>query len=162
MKDPDDKVRGYAISSRSCSVAFDILDGLDKVDVPSALRLAVEGSVAANLGLSVQACSRVSGGTQNRLFQLRTGEGPLLLLKLYAVDRWPRLETEYATLSALNTCQLARVPQALMRDAELSYADSFEPGASRSASQLTRANVETVAHSWPSSIAFAPTILPLP
>jgi len=108
--------------------------------------VAIERHVAADLGLSVEAWSRVSGGTQNRLFQLRTREGPPLLVKLYAVDRWPRLETEYTVLSALNRRRMARVPQALCRGDELSYAVySFEPGATPSASELTETNVETVA-----------------
>jgi Ser/Thr protein kinase RdoA (MazF antagonist) len=113
---------------------------------PSDVRGAIERRVAASLGLTVRAWSRVSGGTQNRLFQLRTHEGPLLLAKLYAVDRWPRLETEYATLHALNERDLAGVPRALLRDDDRSYAVySFEPGEIRSASQLTRANVEAIA-----------------
>jgi Ser/Thr protein kinase RdoA (MazF antagonist) len=98
----------------------------------------------ADLGRSVQAWSRVSGGSQNRLFQLQTDNGPPLLLKVYAVNHWPRLETEYATLAAVKTCYLACVPQALLRADEWSYAVySFETGALLSARELTRA--ETIA-----------------
>ena len=75
------------------------------------------------------AWSRMVGGTQNRLFRLDSLEGPPLLAKLYVVDRWPRLESEFATLRALNAQHLARVPRALLRDDGLSYAIySFEPG----------------------------------
>src|SRR5262245_25602208 len=64
----------------------------------------------------------------------------------YAADRWPRLETEYVTVSALNAGQLAAVPNALLRDDDLSYAVySFEPGTPPSATELTQVNVEAIA-----------------
>src|SRR5438105_5066346 len=96
------------------------------------LRAAVERRVETELGLEVQSWARVTGGAQNRLFALNTREGTQLLLKLYAIDRWPRLATEFSTLEALNTHGLERVPRALLRDDEKSYAlYSFEPGTPR-------------------------------
>src|ERR1700716_2361097 len=110
------------------------------------LKDAVEGRVQTELGLEVRSWTRVTGGAQNRLFQLGTRDGTQLLLKLYAIDRWPRLATEFATLRALNTCGLGRVPRALLRDDEKSYAVySFEPGAPRRAADLSTSDVEEVA-----------------
>src|SRR3979411_2736188 len=93
------------------------------------LKAAVERRVQTELGLEVRSWTRVTGGAQNRLFQLNTRDGTQLLLKLYAIALWPRLATEFSTLEALNTHGLARVPRALLRADEKSYAVySFEPG----------------------------------
>ena len=110
------------------------------------LRHQVERRVAEELGHTVRCWSRVVGGAQNQLFRLDALDGPPLLVKLYATDRWPRLATEYATLKALNQQKLRRVPRALLRDDEYSYAVySFEAGAVRTAAQLTRQDVEQIA-----------------
>src|SRR5437588_4559366 len=116
------------------------------LDVSPQVRADVDRRVAQELGVSVLEWSRMVGGAQNRLFRLDTLDGPPLLAKLYVVDRWPRLESEFATLRALNAQHLARVPQALLRDDGLSYAVySFEPGEMRPAVELTRHNVEAIA-----------------
>jgi hypothetical protein len=84
------------------------------------LKADVERRVRSEIGLEVESWTRVSGGAQNRLFQLSTREGTQLLLKQYAIDRWPRLPTEFLTLRALNSQGLERVPRALLRDDERS------------------------------------------
>jgi hypothetical protein len=84
------------------------------------LKADVERRVRSEIGLEVESWTRVSGGAQNRLFQLSTREGTQLLLKQYAIDRWPRLPTEFSTLRALNSQGLERVPRALLRDDERS------------------------------------------
>jgi hypothetical protein len=86
------------------------------LDVSPPVRTDVEKRVARELGVCVQAWSSIPGGANNRLFRLETLDGPPLLAKLYVVDRWPRLETEFALLRALNAQHVARVPQALLRD----------------------------------------------
>lgn len=117
-----------------------------RLEIDSTVRADIERRVAEALGLRVYAWERVLGGTQNRLFRLDTGDGPPLLAKLYVVDRWPRLESEFATLRLLNAQQLARVPRALLRDDALSYAVySFEPGVMRPAAELSRRDVEAIA-----------------
>jgi Phosphotransferase enzyme family len=131
-------------------------------DVPPAVRAAVERRVADELGHTVRAWARLAGGTQNRLYRLDTGAGPPLLAKLYAVDRWPRLESEYAALRALNRQQLARVPRALLRDDRRSYAVySFEPGAMRPAPGLSRRDVEQIAAFAADLHRFGPQHLPI-
>ncbi len=110
------------------------------------LKADVERRVRTDLGLEVESWTRVSGGAQNRLFQLSTREGSQLLLKQYAIDRWPRLTTEFSTLHALNSHGLERVPRALLRDDERSYAVySFEPGSPRPASEHSTNDVEEIA-----------------
>jgi aminoglycoside phosphotransferase (APT) family kinase protein len=110
------------------------------------LKADVERRVRIEIGLQVESWTRVSGGAQNRLFHLSTREGTLLLLKQYAIDRWPRLTTEFSTLRALNSQGLERVPRALLRDDERSYAVySFEPGSPRPASELSTNDVEEIA-----------------
>jgi hypothetical protein len=111
-------------------------DSAPLLDVSPQVRADVDRRVAQELGVSVLAWSRMVGGAQNRLFRLDTLDGPPLLAKLYVVDRWPRLESEFATLRALNAQHLARVPRALLRDDGLSYAVySFEPGEMRPAAK---------------------------
>src|SRR5712691_12726183 len=110
------------------------------------LKADLERRVRAEFGLEVQSWTRLSGGAQNRLFELQTHQGMKLLAKQYAVDRWPRLATEFATLRALNTHGLERVPRALLRDDEKSYAVySFEPGTPRPAADLSPSDVDQVA-----------------
>jgi Ser/Thr protein kinase RdoA (MazF antagonist) len=127
---------------------------------PPEVRADVERRVAAELGATVRAWSRLSGGAQNRLFRLDTSAGRPLVAKLYAVDRWPRLESEYATLRLLNAQHMARVPQALVRNDALSYAVySFEPGDVRPAAQLTRQDVEAIAAFTADLLRFGPNEL---
>lgn len=116
------------------------------LDVPRQTRADVDRRVAQELGVRVLAWSRMVGGTQNRLFRLDTLDGPPLLAKLYAADRWPRLKSEFAALRALNAQHLGRVPRALLREDGMSYAVfSFEPGETRPAAELTRRDVEAIA-----------------
>jgi aminoglycoside phosphotransferase (APT) family kinase protein len=113
---------------------------------PHDVKLELERQIGAELGLNVQSWTRLSGGTQNRLFKLETHSDTPLLAKLYVVDRWPRLATEFSTLRALNTHGLARVPRALLRDEARSYAVySFEPGSIRAATALSSRDVEQIA-----------------
>jgi aminoglycoside phosphotransferase (APT) family kinase protein len=106
----------------------------------------IERRVARDLGYTVRAWSRLTGGRQNRLYRLEIVDGPPLLAKHYVVDRWPRLESEFATLRALNQHRFARVPRALLRDDQQSYAVySFEPGEVRPAAQLIRDDAEQIA-----------------
>jgi aminoglycoside phosphotransferase (APT) family kinase protein len=132
-------------------------DSAPLLDVSPQVRADVDRRVAQELGVSVLAWSRMVGGAQNRLFRLDTLDGPPLLAKLYVVDRWPRLESEYATLRALNAQHLARVPWALLRDDGMSYAVySFEPGEMRPAAKLTRRDVEAIAAFTADLLRFGP------
>src|SRR6266852_1491804 len=92
-------------------------------DAPSPdLKHELETLVRAELGLEVQSWARLSGGAQNRLFALATP----------AIDRWPRLATEFSTIHALNSYGLQRVPQSLPRDDARSFA-VFPPSLAMSA-----------------------------
>jgi Ser/Thr protein kinase RdoA (MazF antagonist) len=131
------------------------------LDVSPHLRADVERRVAHELGRTVLEWSRVVGGAQNRLFRLDTLAGPPLLAKLYVVDRWPRLASEFAMLRALNAQHLARVPRPLLRDDGLSYAVySFEPGRMRPAAELTRRDIQAIAAFTADLLRFGPHDLP--
>ena len=132
-------------------------DSTPRRDVTPQVRVDIDRRLAQELGVRVLSWSRVDGGTQNRLFRLDTLNGPPLLAKLYVVDRWPRLETEFATLRALNAQDLARVPQALLRDDGMSYAVySFEPGQTRRAADLTPCDIEAIAAFTAQLLRFGP------
>jgi Ser/Thr protein kinase RdoA (MazF antagonist) len=127
------------------------------LDVSPQVRADIDRRVAQELGVCVLAWSRVDGGTQNRLFRLDALDGPPLLAKLYVVDRWPRLESEFATLRALNALGLSRVPHALLRDDGMSCAVySFEAGETRPAAELTRQDIKTIAAFTTQLLRFAP------
>ena len=92
-------------------------DSAPLLDVSPQVRADVDRRVAQELGVSVLGWSRMVGGAQNRLFRLDTLDGPPLLAKLYVVDRWPRLESEYATLADWSTSLSIAAPPRIRRDA---------------------------------------------
>lgn len=127
------------------------------LDVSPQVRADIDWRVAQELGASVLASSRVHGGTQNRLFRLDTLDGPPLLAKLYVVDRWPRLKSEFSTLRALNALGLPHVPHALLRNDRMSYAVySFEAGNTRPAAELTRQDIKAIAAFTAQLLRFGP------
>ena len=73
----------------------------------------VEARVRAELGLRVVGWTELGTGTNNRLFRLDVADGPPLLAKVYARDRWDRLGTEFPALALLAARGVAGVPRAV-------------------------------------------------
>jgi Ser/Thr protein kinase RdoA (MazF antagonist) len=101
----------------------------------------VERRVRAELGWRVAGWTELGTGTNNRLFRIDLADGPPLLAKFYARDRWDRLGTEFPALVLLAGRGVAGVPRPYVRSDEHRYGVySFEPGARRTAAELTEAD----------------------
>jgi Ser/Thr protein kinase RdoA (MazF antagonist) len=102
------------------------------------LRAEVERRIGAELGWRVIGWTELGTGTNNRLFRLVLADGPPLVAKLYAADRWNRLGTEYPALVFLAGRGTAGVPRPYLRDEERLFGVySFEPGERRAPADLT-------------------------
>src|SRR5262249_59472257 len=101
-------------------------------------RAHVEERVRVELGRRVVGWTELGSGTNNRLFRLDLADGPPLLAKFYAPDRWNRLGTEFPALALLAEWGVGGVPRPYLRDdAGLYGLYSFEPGQRKSPSELT-------------------------
>lgn len=90
--------------------------------------------------------SELGTGTNNRLFRVELADGPPLLAKLYARDRWDRLGTEFPALALLAERGLVGVPRPYLRGDELLYGVySFEPGARKAPVELDEDDARAVA-----------------
>jgi Ser/Thr protein kinase RdoA (MazF antagonist) len=98
----------------------------------------VERRVLAELGRRVVGWSELGTGTNNRLVRLDLADGPPLLVKFYARDRWDRLGTEFPALDFLARRGVAGVPRPYLRSDALLYGVySFEPGQRKAPAELT-------------------------
>jgi Ser/Thr protein kinase RdoA (MazF antagonist) len=97
----------------------------------------VEARVRTELGRRVVGWTELGTGTNNRLFRLDLADGPPLLAKAYARDRWNRLGTEFPALALLAERGVAGVPRAYLRSDALLYGVySFEPGERKAPADL--------------------------
>jgi Ser/Thr protein kinase RdoA (MazF antagonist) len=111
--------------------------GPTRPDAAPVPRTDVEARVRAELGRRVVGWTELGTGTNNRLFRLDLADGPPLLAKVYARDRWDRLGTEFPALALLAARGVAGVPRPYLRsDAHLYGVYSFEPGARKAPADL--------------------------
>jgi Ser/Thr protein kinase RdoA (MazF antagonist) len=92
----------------------------------------VERRVRAELGWCVVGSVELGTGTNNRLVRLDLADGPPLLAKFYARDRWDRLGPEYAGLDYLARRGVGGAPRPFLRDDDRLFGVySFEAGERR-------------------------------
>jgi Ser/Thr protein kinase RdoA (MazF antagonist) len=97
----------------------------------------VEVRVRTELGRRLVGWTELGTGTNNRLFRLDLADGPTLLAKVYARDRWDRLGTEFGALALLAARGAVGVPRPYLRSDALRYGVySFEPGARKAPADL--------------------------
>jgi len=109
-------------------------------------RREVERRVRAELGWRVVGWAELGTGTNNRLFRLELADGPPLLAKFYARDRWDRLGTEYPALDYLKRRGVGGAPRPFLRDDERLFGVySFEEGERRAPPALGTAEAVAAA-----------------
>jgi Ser/Thr protein kinase RdoA (MazF antagonist) len=142
-------VRARSLYHRSVSLA--------DPDGAQLLRGDVENRLRAELGHRVVGWSELGTGTNNRLFRLDLADGPPLLAKFYARDRWDRLGTEFPVLAFLADRGVAGLPRPYLRsDAFLYGVYSLEPGERKAPSELAAKDVLAAAAFAAELHAFGP------
>ena len=117
----------------------------------------VEARVRTELGRRVVGWTELGTGTNNRLFRLDLADGPPLLAKVYARDRWDRLGTEFPALALLAARGVAGVPRPYLRsDAHLYGVYSFESGARKAPADLDASDGRAAAALAAALHAFGP------
>jgi Ser/Thr protein kinase RdoA (MazF antagonist) len=117
----------------------------------------VERRVQAELGWPVVGWAELGTCTNNRLVRLEVADGPPLLAKFYARDRWERLGPEYAALEYLARRGVGGAPRPLMRDDERLFGVySFEAGERRDPAALGPAELVAAARLAAELHAFPP------
>ena len=125
--------------------------------IPETWPTAVDARVRAELGWRVTSWRELGTGTNNRLVRLDLAEGPPLLAKFYARDRWDRLGTEFLALALLAERGVGGVPRPYLRDDELNYAlYSFEPGVRKAPAAVTEEDARAAAGLAAALHAFGP------
>ena len=126
----------------------------DEAELP---RRDVEARVRAELGRRVVGWFELGSGTNNRLFRLDLEDGPPLLAKFYARDRWNRLGTEFPVLAFLADRGVAGLPRPYLRSDTFLYGVySFEPGARKAPAELSPRDVLAAAAFAAELHAFGP------
>jgi hypothetical protein len=143
--------------SGACPVPYN--PGVPTDPVSAQLSLGeVERRVHAELGWRVVGSAELGTGTNNRLFRLDLDDGPPLLAKLYARDRWDRLGTEYPALEFLARHGIGGAPRPFLRDdAHLFGVYSFEAGERRAPTVLGAAEAVAAAKLAANLHAFPPS-----
>ncbi len=102
--------------------------------------------LGAVFGCAFGEAEPVSGGRNNRLYRLVAANGLAVLVKRYVRDDRRRLEREFGAMRFLRARVGALVPAAILSNPDFDYAVySFETGATRTARDLTLAEVEAMA-----------------